>query len=341
MDAWFLEHLVCPRDRSGLCEQDGRLVCENGHAYPVVDGIPVMLVEEAPPTHHACSRSLVLAAGETPVSDTDEAVASQDIDSYVQEIIVGTCGNLYRPVQGQLTRYPIPELRLPPGQGKSLLEIGCNWGRWCISAARRGYLVVGIDPCLESIVAARRVAKQLEVEARYLVADSRFLPFAEDSFDTVFSYSVFQHLEKADVAVSLAEIASVLRPLGVCLVQMPNAYGLHNLWVQARQGFQDPGFFGVRYWRPRELRELFGRVIGPASISVDGFFSLNAQASDRDLLPLHYRCVISGSEMLRSLSRWFPPLTTVADSLYVHSVRQDLSGGEHDRAIDANPASSS
>jgi uncharacterized protein len=42
--------LVCPVDKSGLNENEttSHLVCsECGRQYPVVDGIPIMLVEEA------------------------------------------------------------------------------------------------------------------------------------------------------------------------------------------------------------------------------------------------------------------------------------------------------
>jgi SAM-dependent methyltransferase/uncharacterized protein YbaR (Trm112 family) len=344
MDAWFTEHLVCPRDHLSLRQRTGHLVCDNGHVYPVLDGIPVMLVEEAPPTHHVCSESLAAAAGEAPLPRGGQDVDLQGIDSYVQNIIAGTCGNLYKPLAGRLSRYPIPELRLPQGQGKSLLEVGCNWGRWTISAAQKGYQPVGIDPSLESILAARRVARQLRVEARYVVADGRYLPFAAGRFDVVFSYSVLQHLTRVDVERSLAEIARVLKPCGASLVQMPNSFGLHNLWVQLRNGFRDPGFFGVRYWRPRELKDLFGRAIGPTSLSVDGFFSLNAQTSDKDLLPPRYRVVVSCSEMLRILSLRFAPLTDIADSLYVHSVRQGCSESASAPArmqqpLDADPAS--
>ncbi len=336
MDAWFVEHLVCPRDHTVLQHRADRLVCASGHSYPIVDGVPVMLVEEAPPTHHVCGESLAMAAGERAVRYDGGDLDADEIDPYVQDIIVGTCGNLYKPLSGSLSRYPIPELRLPQGQGEWLLDVGCNWGRWSISAARRGYQPVGIDPSLESILAARRVAQQLGVKVRYVVADGRYLPFARGSFGIVFSYSVFQHLYKADVQRSLAEIARVLTPSGVSVVQMPNAYGLHNLWVQARNRFRDPGLFGVRYWRPRELRDLFSSSIGPTSLSVDGFFSLNAQASDKDLLPPQYRLVVSCSEFLRRMSRRLPVLALIADSLYVHSVRR---GYSEDSAVLGEPAS--
>ena len=148
MDTWLIEQLVCPRDLSGLRQRTDQLVCGSGHSSPIVDGIPVMLVEEAPPTHPVCSESLAMAAGEQPMSYYGDDLDSLGIDPYVQDIIVGTCGNLYKPLSGSLSRYPIPELRLPQGQGEHLLDVGCNWGRWSISAARNGYQPVGIDPSL-------------------------------------------------------------------------------------------------------------------------------------------------------------------------------------------------
>ncbi|HSM44437.1 MAG TPA: Trm112 family protein [Acidimicrobiia bacterium] len=50
IDPTLAEVLVCPVDRAGLSE-DGeaeRLECDEcGRRYPVRDGIPIMLVEEA------------------------------------------------------------------------------------------------------------------------------------------------------------------------------------------------------------------------------------------------------------------------------------------------------
>jgi ubiquinone/menaquinone biosynthesis C-methylase UbiE len=71
---------------------------------------------------------------------------------------------------------------MPSGNGASFLEIGCSWRRWSTAAARAGYRLVGIDPSLKGIRAAQRVARQLGIEAIYLVADGRFLPFRKESF---------------------------------------------------------------------------------------------------------------------------------------------------------------
>ena len=53
LDPQLLEILACPVCKTPVKEQSGRLVCAHcGRRYPIRDGIPVMLVEEAePPTH--------------------------------------------------------------------------------------------------------------------------------------------------------------------------------------------------------------------------------------------------------------------------------------------------
>jgi uncharacterized protein YbaR (Trm112 family) len=47
---WCLDNLVCPRDKARLdLEKDG-LACVHGHYYPVVDGIPIMLLDDVEQT---------------------------------------------------------------------------------------------------------------------------------------------------------------------------------------------------------------------------------------------------------------------------------------------------
>lgn len=44
----LLELLVCPQSKAPLEQVGDELVCkESGLAYPIVDGIPILLVEEA------------------------------------------------------------------------------------------------------------------------------------------------------------------------------------------------------------------------------------------------------------------------------------------------------
>lgn len=321
---FLMNILVCPRDKLCLREEGDDLVCERGHRYAVIEGIPILLVSEAQQTHIEGARALLLAESRDVASLPQFQIGDGEVDPFVRAAIGATNGNLYGHLVGNLKEYPIPQLRLPDGQGKLFLEVGCNWGRWCLAAAAAGYRPVGIDPSLKAIRAARRVARQLGVEAIYIVGDSRFLPFRAEVFDQVFSYSVLQHLSKAHARESLREIRRVLRIGGDALVQMPNVFGIRCLYHQLRRGFREGEDFEVRYWRPAELLSAFSSNVGPAEISVDGYFSLNVQPSDLRLLPAKYRAVVHTSEALRKLSQNFPPLVKVADSLYISCRRTNI-----------------
>jgi SAM-dependent methyltransferase/uncharacterized protein YbaR (Trm112 family) len=317
LDKALLQLLVCPRDHHALEERDEHLLCPIGHRYPIVEGIPILLLAEKRQTHVEGTRSLQMGASGEAAAAPLPGPPPGVIDPFVQHIIAATNGLLYIQLVGNLADYPIPFLRLPPGGGKRFLEIGCNWGRWCVAAARMGYRPVGIDPSLKGIRAARHVARQLGIEAHYVVADGRYLPFASGTFDQVFSYSVLQHLSKENARLTLQEVARALRPAGGFLVQMPNCFGIRCLYHQARRGFSEGCDFDVRYWTPRELASTFRATFGSARILVDGFFSLNPQISDVSLMPWKYRSVVYASETLRKLSGVFSPLTYFADSLYV------------------------
>ena len=48
IDQDLLKILACPACRGEVDHQDGKIVCRKcGHKYPVKNGIPVMLVDEA------------------------------------------------------------------------------------------------------------------------------------------------------------------------------------------------------------------------------------------------------------------------------------------------------
>lgn len=338
IDPWFLENLVCPIDQLPLVYDGSSLRSGNGKTYPVVDGIPVMLVDAADPTLWVGEASLSTADSTT--NDREDpfyldtigvdpeqregirrafSCAGNKVDPVVSYIISHTCGTAYKHLVGRLDAYPIPEIRLPAGHGTALLDIGSNWGRWSIAAAGRGYETVGIDPSLGAVMAARRVAAQLGLSCRHVVGDARFLPFRDGLFGTVFSYSVLQHFSKSDARITLAEVGRVLRSGGLCDIQMPNRLGIRCLQHQFRRRFRETEGFEVRYWSLGELRSAFQTAIGPVEQSVDCFFGLGLQSSDMAIMPWHLRMITRFSDLLRKASLWFPPLVNVADSVYVRA----------------------
>jgi SAM-dependent methyltransferase len=313
--------LACPVDRQGLTGVNGTLACPHGHRYPVVGGVAVLLRNDVADSHPYFDESR--QAAEASTSDPPaEGAAENGVDPFVQQEIVKTNGILYREALGTLGRYPIPNLPLPDGAGARLLDIGCNWGRWSIAASQRGYRAIGIDPGLAPVQAAYRVSQALHAPANFLVGDGRNLPFADGTFDVVYSYSVLQHFSKEDARQSIREAGRVTRPGGTVLIQLANLFGVRQLYNQARDVLaREEGIFRVRRWTPHEMLSSFEELVGPARLTADGFFSLNAQATDLDLMRTLPRLVVRSSELLKRLSRRFPPLAMIADSVFIQATR--------------------
>ena len=323
-------------DGSPLRVEDDHLISAGGAVYPVVNGVPVLLPPDASNDTLACiqaGRDAAARGDHDPLfiealgCSAEErkgilqlaALPDRKVDPVVNYLVAATCGNLYKHMIGKLVDYPIPAFRVRNGKGKVLLDIGCNWGRWCVAAGREGFQPLGIDPQLGALMAAKRVTQQLGINAWFVCADARQLPLRSDTVDFGFSYSVLQHLSHNDVARVLTGLAKAMKPGAESLIQMPTAVGLKGLLHRALKGFKAPQGFDVRYWSLGQLQEVFGSLIGATDFSVDCFFGIGLQAADARLMPLPFKTAIMVSEALRSLSHVLPPVTWLADSVYVHS----------------------
>jgi len=344
LDPWYVENIVCPVDHSALRVEGNFLVSANGRHYPVVEGMPVMLRDDVKETIGVARTSLDLAvaiangngSGSAPlyvetlgVTDKERQLACDlrqiggDYDPVVAVMIGATSGFAYKHLIGVSASYPIPAFRFSTPQPGQLLDIGCNWGRWTIAAAQAGHSAVGIDPQLGAVLAARRVAAQLGVSARFIVGDARYLPFRPRAFDYAWSYSVLQHFARSDARSSLAEIERVMRPSGLTRIQMANRLGIRSLYHMARRRFQEPSGFDVRYWSPRELKAVFTEYLGATKLNADCFLGLGLQWSDFERMNSAAKSALVLSEILRRSSEIVPPLRWFADSLFCTSTTRD------------------
>jgi SAM-dependent methyltransferase len=316
--------LACPNDKKPLALDAGLLRCPNHHEYPLVGGIPVLLNRDLADSHpyfdESRRASETAGNGQTPASASPGA---DEVDPFVQQEIVKTNGILYKGVLGGLRRYPIPEIPLPHTTERlRLLDIGCNWGRWSIAASTRGYQAIGIDPGIAGVQAAYRVSATLGQSPGFVVGDGRSLPFPDRTFDVVFSYSVLQHFSKEDAKASIREAARVTKPGGRVLIQLANLFGVRQLYNQARDILRrEQNLFRVRRWTPGEMLSTFRELVGPSRLTADGFFSLNAQASDLDLLRAFPRTVVRASQALKGVSERVPALSLFADSVFIDASR--------------------
>ncbi len=136
------------------------------------------------------------------------------------------------------------------------LDLGCAEGYYVLGLAERGaQSVVGID------VNARLVERANELDhpdnVRFVVADGDRLPFDDDSFDGVLLNEVLEHV--ADDALTMREIARVLRPGGVLALFSPNRWfpfeGHGARWSDTRVLMRRP--VPLMPWLPQRLTSRF------------------------------------------------------------------------------------
>jgi len=302
-----------------------------------VSGIPVFLLAEKEQTMRIAKASLSAAesaAGAPLYVDTlglseeqkrgieRDWIAGGKIDPVISYSIAATNGRGYVNLIGRLESYPIPDIPVGVGNGELLLDVGSHWGRWSVSAARKGWAVIGIDPSLGALLAAQRAFSGMGLNMAFVCGDARFLPFKADIFRCAFSYSVIQHLSEADAQLCITEMGRVLRRGGFCQIQMAHRGGLRSTYTRLHRDYLNAGRFRVRYWSLAQLREVFERNIGPSTLTAEAFGGLGLLAEDRKYVSTKARAMIAISSLLKKAASLIHPLIRLADSVYVISVKQ-------------------
>ncbi len=98
---------------------------------------------------------------------------------------------------------------------KEILEVGCGRGLM-LKKITDAKTKSGIDPSSEAI----EFAQKQSPNSIFQVAFAEKLPFADSSFDLVYSLEVIEHVKAYESMVS--EIHRVLKPGGVIFIQTPN-----------------------------------------------------------------------------------------------------------------------
>jgi SAM-dependent methyltransferase len=315
----LLDILRCPSSGLPLKIEGDHLVSVDGSQhYPVVRGIPCLIPVSAEPTHEGYRRLM----NENRELMKSAPFTEKDVADYVQGIIVGTCGNLFR---GALLQgaYPIPEFPKAFGDADMLLDVGCNWGRWSIAGARAGYRMIGIDIQLKSLLCSQWLSQKLTPgnEPLFVLADARHMPFAAESFSGVFSYSVIQHFSKTNASIILSEVRRIMKPRAKSLIQMPNKMGIRSGMNIARRGSSNGSEFDVRFYSTQELVQLFESRIGKTEWTPDCFFGLNVHRWDRAFIPVSKRWIIDVGELLLSASNALPIIGNFSDSVFLSSTK--------------------
>lgn len=102
--------------------------------------------------------------------------------------------------------------------GDKFLEIGCGTGSVVFELSRQGYDVIGTDISREAIAYGLKKYNDINLQ----VQPAEKLEFANETFDIVLSFDLFEHIAEVDKHVN--EVYRVLRPNGLYLFQTPNKY---------------------------------------------------------------------------------------------------------------------
>lgn len=108
---------------------------------------------------------------------------------------------------------------IAPIAGTSFLDLGCGAG-WATRLARsRG---AGHAVGLDFSTTALELAQRHTPAASWVLGDGTTLPFADATFDRVYSHGSMEHFP--DVRKGFAELHRVLRPGGLAVTVVPNFY---------------------------------------------------------------------------------------------------------------------
>jgi len=170
-------------------------------------------------------------------------IAVADLKSQVERFWdAEPCGSRYLGADSDFEAHARARYELEPyihefagfarSKGKRVLEIGVGMGADYLEWLKAGALATGVDLSSASLEQARRRAELAGLVPDLRQADAEHLPFADGTFDTVYSYGVMHH--SPDTTRCIREAWRVLKPGGelrVMVYHHPSVTGF-LLWLR-------------------------------------------------------------------------------------------------------------
>lgn len=197
--------LVCPDHRYPLSSAEGikkaELICRENHSFFVIDGIPCVIDDR-----------------KLSVLEVESIAEYSRIASYYDAGIDWLFQSFFES-ETQARQRMINKLHLKPGA--NVIEVGAGTGRdsdVILSAlGPDGHLVVqDINIEMLKLYLGRKKLSNTEATFSLLVSAGDSLPFADDSFDGLYSFGSLN--EFPDASAAMEEFARVVRPGGRVVV---------------------------------------------------------------------------------------------------------------------------
>jgi SAM-dependent methyltransferase len=192
--------------------------------------------------------------------------------------------------------------------GARLLEVGCGMGTDLLQFARGGAHVTGVDLVPRSLEITRRRFQLYGERGHFLVADAERLPFADESFDVVYSNGVLHHTPGTSRAVG--EAHRVLRRGGTAKVMLYHRDSL-AYWGGLMLG---RGVLKGEFLRGRSVAELLSRRAEYSEHDGQPLVKVFSRRQARALFELFKEAKIEVEQLTRPELRFLSPL--VPDNLF-------------------------
>ena len=157
-----------------------------------------------------------------------------------------TATNIINEIEAELRRVPAAQ----KGSWRAL-EVGCGPGRLMRPLSRHFLEIHGADVSDEMTGRAKENLRDIPNAHLHLTDGVSLQQFADESFDFVYSYAVFQHIPSRDVVMDyLREIHRVTKTGGLIRLQfngMAGSEGSYDTWSGTRIGSTDLLDFAERH----------------------------------------------------------------------------------------------
>ncbi|MCX8124381.1 MAG: class I SAM-dependent methyltransferase [Spirochaetes bacterium] len=183
-------------------------------------------------------------------------------------------------LEAVLTDYYGNLLDAPPpfdvSPGEKILDLGCGWGRVLKPVRAITDNAVGLDISFKMLTAAFNHLQHHNLPTPLIRGDGTALPFKDNTFDTVYSLLVLQHLSKENGKKVIEEIHRVLKPGGKAFIRVPSRFAPENLLMAFLQmisiyilGYKDP--IRMRFYRIGEINALCQPLFSKVEITAHEF----------------------------------------------------------------------
>ena len=323
--------LQCPNCKyEELIHSEKQLVCSQcKELYPIIFDIPILI------TKSKCEK-LGLKYHDTNVqneimSSNDFQKNSNGILNYIKNILRGTNGILYEKIK-EPKKYPfanVPFSKIEKNSKEILLDVGCGWGRWTINAAQKNYTSIGIDLSLKSLMVAKTICKELNIQnCDFICCNVLDLPLKKNSFDRVFSFSFLQHFSENNLRTILKNISLTMKQNSIFKTQMINKYSIRGLYnnykirnnkdEMIKKGHMDKidgeDSFTVRYFSIHRINKILNETFIIDNFKNYSFFT-QAQLSDFTLVSLKSKFFLLVTLMINNLVKVMPFFKFISENL--------------------------